>query len=113
MDIPKEISFPWRESTSAGRRIAAVVAAMTLAANLGTLYVLFGTGFLNRFRGPGITDRDVAIVDGAVAAFVAVTVSYAVVGLLLAGRPGAGRIAAVLLAGGACLAALPFGYIVG
>ena len=113
MDISKEISSPWRESTSAGRRIAAGVAALTLAANLGTLYVLFGTGFLNRFRGPGITDRDVATVDGAIAAFVAVTVSYAVAGLLLAGRPGAGRIAAVLLAGGACLAAWLFGYAVG
>ncbi len=98
---------------SAGRRIAAVVAALTLAANLGTLYVLFGTGFLYRFRGPGITDRDVAIVNGAIAAFVAVTMSYVVVGVLLAGRPGAGRIAAVLLAGGACLAASPFGYVVG
>jgi len=98
---------------SAGRPVAAVVAALTIAANLGTLYVLFATGFLNRFRGPGITDRDVAIVYVFVVVFAAVTVSYVSVGFLLAGRPGAGRVAAVLLAGGATVAAWPFGYAVG
>ena len=98
---------------SAGRRVAAVVAALTIAANLGTSYVLFATGFLNRFRGPGITDRDVVIVYVFVVAFAAVTVSYVSVGFLLAGRPGAGRVAAVLLAGGATVAVWTFGYAVG
>ena len=98
---------------SAGRPVAAVVAALTIAANLGTLYVLFATGFLNRFRGPGVTDRDVAIVYVVIVLFAAVTVSYVSVGFLLAGRPGAGRVAAVLLAGGATVAAWLFGYAVG
>ncbi len=98
---------------SAARGVAAVVAALTIAANLGTFYVLFETGFLNRFSGPGITDRDVAILYVFVVVFAAVTVSYVAVGFLLAGRPGAGRVAAVLLAGGATVAAWPFGYAVG
>lgn len=98
---------------SAGRRVAAAVAAATIAANLVTLYVFFATGFLDRFRGPGITDRDVAIVYVVIVAFAAVTMSYVSVGFLLAGRPRAGRIAAVLLAGGACVAAWLFGYVVG
>jgi signal transduction histidine kinase len=98
---------------SAGRRVAAVVAALTIAANLGTSYVLFATGFLNRFRGPGFNDRDVVILYVFVVAFAAVTVSYVLVGFLLAGRPGSGRVAAVLLAGGATVALWTFGYAVG
>jgi signal transduction histidine kinase len=98
---------------SAGRRVAAVVAALTIAANLGTSYVLFATGFLNRFRGPGLNDRDVVILYVFVVAFAAVTVSYVLVGFLLAGRPGSGRVAAVLLAGGATVALWTFGYAVG
>jgi signal transduction histidine kinase len=98
---------------SAGRRLAAVVAALTIGANLATLYVFFNTGFLNRFRGAGITDGDVLAVYVFVAVFAAVTVSYVSVGFLLAGRPGAGRVAAVLLAGGATVALWTFGYAVG
>ena len=98
---------------SAGRRVAAAVVAATIGANLVTLYVFFATGFLDRFRGPGITDRDVAIVYLVIVAFAAVTMSYVSVGFFLEGRPGAGRIAAILLAGGACIAAWLFGYIVG
>ncbi len=98
---------------SAGRRVAAAVAAGTIAANFVTLYVFFATGFLDRFRGPGITDRDVAIVYVVIVAFAAVTMSYVSVGFFLAGRPGAGPIGAILLAGGACVGAWLFGYIVG
>ncbi|HEY8989445.1 MAG TPA: sensor histidine kinase [Candidatus Limnocylindrales bacterium] len=98
---------------SAGRRVAAVVAALTIAANLGTSYVLFVTGFLSRFRGSGITDRDVLAVYVFVVVFAAVTVSYVLVGFFLAGRPGTGRVAAVLLAGGATVAVWTFGYAVG
>jgi hypothetical protein len=49
----------------------------------------------------------------AFAAIVAVTLSYATVGVLLATRSGAGRIGTVLLAGGLTFAAIPFGYVVG
>ena len=98
---------------SAGRRIAVLVALLTIGANLGTLYVFLATGFLNRFRGTGISDLDVAIVDVVVAVFAAITVSYVVAGVLLAGRRGAGRIAAVLLGGGAMVATWLFGYSIG
>ena len=113
MDIPNVIAAHQRASMSAGRRVAAAVAAATIAANLITLYVFFTTGFLDRFRGPGITDRDVAIVYVVIVAFAAVTMSYVLVGVLLADRTRAGRIAAILLAGGACVAMWLFGYIVG
>jgi len=76
MDIPNVIAAHQRASMSAGRRVAAAVAAATIAANLITLYVFFTTGFLDRFRGPGITDRDVAIVSVVIVAFAAVTMSY-------------------------------------
>ena len=98
---------------SSGRWVATTAVAATIGANVVTLYVLFATGFLDRFRGPGITDRDVAIVYVVIVAFAAVTMSYVSVGFFLVGRPGAGRIAAILLAGGACVAAWLFGYIVG
>ena len=75
---------------SAGRRAAAVVVALTIAANVGTLWVLFTTDFLGRHRVPGITDGDVVILDVFVCELVAVSVSYVSVGFLLAGRPAAG-----------------------
>jgi len=98
---------------SAARRVAATVVAATIAVNAGTLWVLFATDFLDRFMSLAITAIEVAILDAAVAAFMAVTVSYVGVGFLLAGRSGAGRIAAVLLGGGASYAAVFFGYSVG
>ena len=48
-----------------------------------------------------------------VVAFSAVTVSYVLVGFVLAGRTGTGRVAAVLLGGGATVALWTFGYAVG
>ena len=49
----------------------------------------------------------------AMVGIVAVTLAYATVGLLLAWRPGGGRVGAILLAGGVVFTAVPFGYIVG
>ncbi len=49
----------------------------------------------------------------AIAGIMAVTLAYATVGLLLASRRGGGRVGAILLAGGASFAAVPFGYVVG
>ena len=94
-------------------RLAAVVVVLTLAMNAGTLWTLFGTNFLARFADIGVTGGYEVFVYAAVAGFEAVSTSYVLVGLLLSGRRGAGRIAAVLLAGGALLAATPFGYAVG
>ena len=44
------------------------------------------------------------------AGILVVTVAYATVGLLLALRPGGGRMGAILLVGSAVFAAVPFGY---
>lgn len=96
---------------SAARWAAAAVVVTTLAMNAGTLWALFGTEFLSRFG--DLPEYYVLATYLAVAGFVAVSTSYVLVGLLLSGRRGAGRIAAVLLAGGALLAATPFGYSVG
>ena len=98
---------------STQRWAAAAVVVVTLAMNAGTVWVLFGTEFLSRFAQPGVTEPYVVFIYAAVAGFGAVSTSYVLVGLLLSGRRGAGRIAAVLLAGGALLAATPFGYSVG
>jgi hypothetical protein len=98
---------------TAARSAAAAVVALTLAMNAGTVWTLFGTDFLSHFAEGGVTGASVVFVYLAVAGFLAVSISYVLVGLLLSGRPGAGRIAAVLLAGGALLAATPFGYSVG
>jgi hypothetical protein len=49
----------------------------------------------------------------AIAGIIAVTLSYATIGLLLSLRPGGGRVGAILLAGGAGLAAVAVGYMVG
>jgi len=49
----------------------------------------------------------------AIAGIFAVTLSYATIGLLLSLRPGGGRVGAILLAGGASLAAVAVGYLVG
>ncbi len=95
------------------RRLAALVAGLTAAVNAATLGVFFGTGFLGLFGGPGTTGAELAIVNLFVVEVAAVTMAYALTGLVLAGRAGATRIAAVLLAGGVLLALSPFGYVVG
>ncbi len=57
--------------------------------------------------------EDIPIVVGGLAAILIVTMGYVSVGALLAGRAGAARIAALLLAGGALFALVPFGFAVG
>ena len=98
--------------------IAALVWLATLAMGLAILYVGFATEFLLYMTAlvpdtasPGADD--IQILRLTMAALCALTLGYATVGALLAGRPGAGRIGAVLLAGGALFVLVPFGYMVG
>ncbi len=97
--------------------LAGAIWLATLAMGLATLWVGFQTDFLQNLASavsataPGV--RDILVVQMAIAAFCAITLGYATVGALLAGRPGAGRIGAVLLAGGALFMLVPFGYMVG
>lgn len=98
---------------SAARLAAAIVVVATIAMNAGTTWVLFGTQFLNRYEDASGAAGNTLVIYAAIAGFEAVSTSYVLVGLLLSGRRRAGPIAAVLLAGGALLAATPFGYAVG
>jgi hypothetical protein len=64
-------------------------------------------------NGVNATPDQVLVIDVAVIAFVAITIGYASVGALLAGRPGAGRIATLLLGGAVLSALVYFGNLVG
>ena len=75
-------------------------------AGLGTSFVAEGAAA----SGVAPTPEDLLVIKAFFWAVVAVTIGYATVGALLAGRPGAGRISALLLAGGALFALVPFGY---
>jgi len=57
-----------------------------------------------------LTPQMIAVTYGAMVGILVVTIAYATVGLLLAVRPGGGRIGAILLLGSAVFAAVPFGY---
>lgn len=98
--------------------LAAAIWLATLLMALAILWVGFETDFLlymaasaSDTASPGVDD--IQILRLTMAAFCAITLGYATVGALLAGRPGAGRIGAVLLAGGALFVLVPFGYLVG
>lgn len=89
---------------SAARWAATAVFVLTIALNAGTFWVLLGTDFLDRLAEVGVTGGYVIFVYAAVTGFRVVSTSYVLVGLLLSGRRGAGRIVMVLLAGGALAA---------
>lgn len=105
---------------AAPRWIAVVVVATwlaTLAMALAILWVSFGTDFLQIGAfSSGATAAgadDAQVLRLTMAAFCAIVLGYASVGALLASRPAAGRIGAILLSGGALFALVPFGYLVG
>ena len=57
-----------------------------------------------------LTPEMIAVTYAAMTGILVVTLAYATVGLLLAVRPGGGRMGAILLGGSAVFAAVPFGY---
>jgi hypothetical protein len=98
--------------------LAASVWLATLLMGLGILWVSFQTDYLLYMAASApdtaaVGADDVLIVRLVMAAFCAITLGYSTVGALLVGRSGAGRIGAVLLAGGALFVLIPFGYVVG
>ena len=97
--------------------IAASVWLATLLMGLAVLWVGFGTDFLLKTLIPTAASApgagDPLIIRLTMTALCAITLGYATVGALLVGRRGAGRIGAILLAGGALLAVVPFAYVVG
>lgn len=97
------------------RAVAVAVLMATVLMDAAMLWVLTAGGFLEDMATEQATISDAmrVLTYGAITAIVAVTLSYATVGVLLATRSGAGRLGTVLLAGGLSFAAIPFGYIVG
>lgn len=98
--------------------VAPSVWLATLLMGLAILWVAFQTDFVLQMA-RAATDASAPGVDSplilrlTMAVFCGITLGYASVGALLAGRPGAGRIGAVLLAGGSLFVLIPFGYMVG
>jgi MFS family permease len=107
------------EGASRPRRTALLAGAAWLATvgmGIGSLWVVFGTDFIQvtaAANGVTPTPDELLVLHAVLIAFFAVVLGYASVGALLAGRIGAARIAALLLAGGASFALIPFGYLVG
>jgi len=99
-------------------RLAVAVSlwALTLAMNVAWLWTVVSTDLMAAMDATDAEEfsaLDVAASYLVVGATAAVTTSYVSVGVLLANRPGAGRIAALMLAGGTLLSAVSLAYIVG
>jgi hypothetical protein len=95
---------------------AGLIWLATVGMGLGVLWAGFTTDFIaveSAMVGVTPSATQLLVLYAAIGLFVILTVGYATVGALLAGRGGAGRIAALLLAGGFLFALVPFGYLVG
>jgi hypothetical protein len=100
------------------RRIGSLIAWLVIAAmNALWVWAVVGGGFLDTMFAKLTSDQRqlltaemIAITYGAMAGILVVTIAYATVGLLLAVRPGGGRMGAILLGGSAVFGAVPFGY---
>jgi hypothetical protein len=100
------------------RRIVGVAVLLVIVAmNALWVWAVVGGGFLDAmFAILSVEDRRLitpgmlAVTYGAMSGILVVTLAYATAGLLLAVRPGAGRMGAILLGGSAVFAAVPFGY---
>jgi hypothetical protein len=100
------------------RRIVGAMAWLVIAVmNALWVWAVVGGGFLDAmFASLSVEDQRLitpgmlAVTYGAMTGILVVTLAYATVGLLLAVRPGGGRMGAILLGGSAVFAAVPFGY---
>jgi len=100
------------------RRISALIAWLVITGmNVLWVWAIVGGGFLDAmFASLSVEDQRLltpgmlAITYGAMTGILVVTMAYATVGLLLAVRPGGGRMGTILLGGSAVFGAVPFGY---
>lgn len=97
------------------RAVAFTGWATTVLMGVAMLWTLTAGGFLAAIaQGQATVSESVLLLSYlAIGSIVAVTMSYATVGPLLATRSGGGRVGTVLLAGGLSFVAIPFGYVVG
>jgi hypothetical protein len=98
-----------------GRAVAIAAWTTTMLVGVVMFWTLTAGGFLAAMaQGQATVSESVLLLSYlAIGSIVAVTMSYATVGLLLATRAGGGRVGTVLLAGGLSFVAIPFGYVVG
>lgn len=81
----------------------------TFGMGAASLWVAVATDFVERApSGDGV-----ALLTALLGIFLAITVGYSTVGAVLTGRGSAGRIGALMLAGGVLFALIPFGFVVG
>lgn len=100
------------------RRVVAVTAWLTIVAmNALWVWAVVGGGFLDAMLASLspeeqqlLTPEMFAVTYAAMTGILVVTMANATVGLLLALRPGGGRMGAILIVGSAIFAAVPFGY---
>jgi hypothetical protein len=102
------------------RRIVGVVAwLITMSINALVVWALVSGGLVDSMFASLPAERRVlaqgmiVVTYAALAGIIALTLAYATLGLILASRRGGGRVGAILLAGGAAFAAVPFGFLVG
>lgn len=103
------------------RRVVAVTAwLVTVSMTALWVWVLAVGGFLDSMLASlpaeeqaGLTQGWFLVTYAAMAGIVIVTLANATIGLILASRRGGGRMGAILLAGAAAFAAVPFGYAFG
>ena len=93
--------------------LAYALAALTVVLNGATIWTVLATDFTRSMGVPAQEPLAFVVQYLAVGGVAVVSTAYAAVGAILANRPGAGRIALVLVAGGTLFAAVPFGFIVG
>jgi hypothetical protein len=115
--MPAELLLTDPRSTRRRYVLLAATAWLAVALmGLATAWASFGTDFFRvagAASGASPSPDQELIINAAIGAFLVITIGYATVGALLAGRTGAGRIAAILLLGALLFALVPFGYIFG
>lgn len=103
------------------RRIVAVVAwLLAVSMTVAWVWVIAEGEFMDSMMGSVPAEEQLALNQGwwivayaAMAGLAIVSLANATVGLLLASRRGGGRMGAILLAAGAAIASVAFGYAVG
>jgi hypothetical protein len=115
MNEPSVAAVPARQSRL-DRPLATAAWVVTLALGGASLWAGLATDVIDAIsasNGATPSAGDLLLIRAVLVAFVAISIGYATVGALLAGRAGAGRIGALMQLGGLTFALILFGYLVG